>query len=190
MADVADEHAQLAKQLDLARADEDQIRKGLRDAQRLVVRGLMSEEDYVQRKVEVDAELHEAAQRVADLTAQIDAINPEADVFERLARALGRMSTETRVEVRPVDVAVPFDVPDPADWPTEEVVVEAMPAEEWNQLLRKIIRKVAVGPRTIEIQPWTGEPTVYVRALVTPRRKRTDAQVRDPRTGRFVRRAS
>jgi site-specific DNA recombinase len=190
MAHGESERAMLAKELDAARADEERIRDGLRATQRLIVRGLMSEEDYVQRKAEVDAELRETAARVADLQAQIDALDPEGDTFERLAAALGRLSTEERMVTRPVDIAIPasIDVP-PEAWPVETVAENIMPPEEFNQLLRKIIRKVAVGPRTIEITPWHGEPTVLDRATATPPRKRAP-QPKDPRTGRFVRGAS
>lgn len=60
--------------------------------------------------------------------------------------------------------------------------------EEWNALLRRIIRRIVVGDDVIVIEPWRGEPAILDRAVWAPRRgKRTDGGgARDAR-GRFTR---
>lgn len=79
---------------------------------------------------------------------------------------------------QPLDVAVPMPADLPIanvvtdNWPTEQVA--AMPPEEWHALLRKVIKRVTVHPRSIVIKPWM------------PPRERTDVQPRDGSTGRFV----
>jgi site-specific DNA recombinase len=156
-ADVEDQRARLVKEIDAERADEDRIREGLRAAQRLVTRGAMSEDDFVDRKREVDVELREIDERLSDLQARLDALDPDGDVYDRLARALP----------------------------------EDMPPEEWNALLRKLIRRIVVNKQTITIEPWTGEAQIYDRAAVAPRRPKREHEVtKDAKTGRFVKKAS
>jgi site-specific DNA recombinase len=183
--DVDDERTRLARQVDAERAEEAKLRDGLRRAARLVASGDMTDEDYGDAKRQADTRLREVTARLADLQSRLDALDPAGDAYERLSRALGRGAGATTE--RPVDVAVPFDVPDGAVWPTEQVT--AMAPEEWHALLRKIIRRVVVNERTIMIEPWNGEPTRYDRAVVMPPRKRSDVQVRDEK-GRFVKSAA
>jgi hypothetical protein len=148
------------------------------------MRGVIGEDDFLDRKREVDAELQAVAARLGDLQSRLDALDPSADAYARLARALGR-GDGTQL-TQPVDAAfvVPPDAQvDVTGWPTEKT--SGMAPEEWHQLLRRIIRRVVVNERTIVIEPWVGEPTTYDRAVVMPPRKRTDTQVRDG-AGRFV----
>ena len=181
--DVDDERVQLTRQIDRERAAEAKLRDGLRRAARLVASGDMTDEDYGDAKREVDTQLREVTARLSELQSRLDALDPAGDAYERLARALGRGAGATTE--RPVDVAVPFDVPDGAVWPTEET--SGMPAEEWHTLLRKIIRRVVVKERHVVVEPWVGEPTVVVKPKP---RKRTDVQPRDKKSGRFVKTAA
>jgi hypothetical protein len=151
MRDVDNQRALVVKQLDGERADEDRIRDGLRAAQRLVTRGAMSEDDFIDRKREVDAELREIDIRISGLQAQLDALDPDGDVYDRLARALP----------------------------------EDMPTEEWNRLLKRIIRRIVVGPVEVTIDPYIGEPLKAKRSEFAPRRSRTDVQVRNAK-GQYV----
>ena len=179
-----DERGRLVQAIDVERAQEAKLRDGLRRAALLIATGEMTDENYGDAKRAADAKLGEVIQRLGDLQSRLEALDPAGDAYDRLARALGR---EIGVPVtQPLDVAVPFDVSDAAvaSWPTKEVT--AMAPEEWYGLLRRVIRRVVVNERTIVIEPWQGEATTYDRARDLPPRKRTDTQVRDGGTGRFV----
>jgi hypothetical protein len=182
-----DDRAKLQHAIDRERADEAKLRDGLRLAARLVAQGDMTEEDHAEARRKVDVMLGEVTGRLAELQAELDALDPSGDAYARLARALGR--AEGAPVTQPVDVAVPFDVPDDAvaTWPTEQVT--AMAPEEFNRLLRRVIRRVVVNKRTVVIEPWRGEPTTIDRAKEFPARRRTDVQGRDG-AGKFVKRTA
>jgi hypothetical protein len=139
--------------------------------------------------------LGEVTGRLAELQAELDALDPAGDAYARLAQALGREAGNGVLVDRPVNVAPPAIEP-PAGWvdkttetwPTEPV--PAMAPEEFNRLLRKVIRRVVVNKRTVVIEPYRGEPTTIDRAVEMPPRKRTDVHGRDPETGKFVTRTA
>jgi site-specific DNA recombinase len=153
MRDIDEERAQLAKTIDAVRAEEEKIREGLRALQRLVVSGDMTDDDYRDRKREADGEIAGLGNQLRDLQAQLDALDPSGDVYDRLAAAL------------------------PGD----------MPSEEWNALLKRIIKRVVVDKAIITIEPRIGTPYELARESVAPRRpKREHETNRDPKTGQFT----
>jgi site-specific DNA recombinase len=123
-----DERAQLAKQLEVARADHDRLAQGRRDALELVNRGLASIDDFQARAAEVDAERDALDIRISSLQAQLDALSPDADAYDRIARG-----------------------------------AEGQTSEEWNAVLKRVIRRVVVTRETVTIEPWRGEPSVITR---------------------------
>jgi hypothetical protein len=138
--------------------------------------------------------LGEVTGRLAELQAELDALDPSGDAYARLARALGREAGNGVPVTQPVDVAPPaIEPPDGyvdriiETWPTEQV--PAMAPEEFNRLLRRVIRRVVVNKRTVVIEPYRGEPTTIDRAKEFPARRRTDVQGRDG-AGKFVKRTA
>jgi hypothetical protein len=83
---VDDERVLLSRELSLVKGEEDRIATGLREALKLVQRGLATQEDYEESKREVDAERTKLTDRIADLQAQLDALDPDADTLDRLER--------------------------------------------------------------------------------------------------------
>jgi site-specific DNA recombinase len=144
-----DERNAVLKAIEAERTAERDVTEGLASAARMLRKGKMREPQYEAEFDAAQGELQEIADRVAELTAQLDALNPNADVYERLARG---------------DDASP---------------------EEFNALLKRIIRRVVVGPDTVVIEPWRGEPRTYDRSTLQ-KKVRTDYPKRDA-TGRFVR---
>lgn len=89
-----DERAALAMDLEAMQGQEERVAEGLTTAARLVASGAMSESDYLEARVAADAERAEVSQRVDDLQRQLDALNPDADVYERLRRGSDGQSSE------------------------------------------------------------------------------------------------
>jgi len=156
-AGIDDERAVLLKDLDAARAEEDRLGRGRANAARLLALGEVDEDDYREARAAADEARREVAGRVADLEARLDALAPDADVFERLARSEGIYGGGGA---------------DP---------------QAWSVLLRKIIRRVEVGPDTVTLTPWRGEARTWDRSVVTPRRPARARETAHGPDGRFVR---
>jgi site-specific DNA recombinase len=88
---VDDERAVLSKDLEAARAEETRLNEGRARAARLVARGEMTEEDHHAAIKDAEVARADVTQRIAELTARLDALVPDADVLDRLER---RMVTE------------------------------------------------------------------------------------------------
>lgn len=178
------ERDRLSRELDAARADEAKIQRGLRSLQSLVASGDLSDDDYRSRRREAEAKLAAVAERIDETRARIDALNPDGDAYERLSRLLGyEMPVWTG----------PDDPPD--DFRTlEESFKDELTPEEWNLLLRRIIRRITVHPDGITIEPLRGQARRISRNAPKPekperkptKRGRRNA-ARDSRTGRFAR---
>ena len=147
-----DERDRLAKELDAARADEDRLVRGRREAARLLALGDVDEDDYRAAVRDADARRAEVAERIVGVQAQLDALSPGADVYDRLARG-----------------------------------AEGMTSDEWSVVLRRIVRRIAVAPAEITLTPWRGEPTVWDRSLITPRRPAREHETPRGADGKFLR---
>jgi site-specific DNA recombinase len=155
---VDDERDQLAKQRDLVAAEADTIRRGLGTAAKLVALGQMDEADYETARRDAETQQRSVVDQLAEIEARLDALNPNKDAYERLA--------------------VIYDQPDrPMD--------DARTAE-WNALLRKIIRRVALNSQTIVVEPWRGEPAIYDRAVWAPRSASRGGKQTRGADGRFT----
>ena len=127
---VDEQRAKLTTALDEARAQEAKIQSGLSRASRLVALGDMSDDDYRAAKLDADERRRAIAQRIADLEAQLDALNPNADELERMAQL--------------------FDAGDltPEEWRVvlgkviKRVVIEpdALTIEPWNGTAHRVSR--------------------------------------------------
>jgi len=60
--------------------------------------------------------------------------------------------------------------------------------EQWNAVLRRVIKSVVVGPDAVVIAPRRGEPTGYDRKLITPKRPKRERETPHGPDGKFIRR--
>jgi len=148
---VNDERARLAKDLDATRADDDHLAERQRAIARRYGDGELDDSEFDAARRANEARRRELAERIADLEARLDALAPDADVYERLTRGS-----------------------------------EGMTDDEWRAVLRRVIRRVDVGPETIVITPRAGEPRTYDRKVVTPKRPARERETPHGTAGRFV----
>jgi hypothetical protein len=81
-----DERAEVSLQLDDAKQDLHKLDEGRRLAARLVTLGDMTEEDHRRAVEDVEAKRRAVTDRIDALTAQLDALDPDGDVLDRLER--------------------------------------------------------------------------------------------------------
>ena len=86
LTDAAEERDRVAKELDAARADEDRLARGRRDAARLLALGEVDEADYRAAVADADARRAEVAERIVGIETELEALSPGADVSDRIAR--------------------------------------------------------------------------------------------------------
>jgi len=146
-----DERVNLAKELDVAKADEAQLDEGRRNALALVGRGLATDGEYLGMITDIEHDRQRVTERISELTARLEGLSPDADVYGRIAQG-----------------------------------AEGQTSEEWNAILRRVMRRVVVAPDTITIEPWRGERVIYDRALIALRRPHNEKDTKRDATGRFA----
>jgi hypothetical protein len=92
--DVGEARDRLAKRLDELRVDEERLATGRTVAAHPVARGDMTERDFLAAKREADRELVGITDEAAAVRAELDALEPGRDVYERLARDSAGLTPE------------------------------------------------------------------------------------------------
>ena len=166
---VDDEHDRLTKAMSEAHAEEERLRAGLRALLSLVG--------------PTTSPRRSSAGRSATTTRSF-AMSPHgrptcSPAWKRLTRGL---------EYR-APIYVDGENPDDFQPVVTRVNGQATSSEEWNAVLRRVIRRVVVDGQTITIEPWRGRPVIYDRAVVAPRRPRGVDPTPRGADGRFTGRA-
>lgn len=106
---TGDQRDKLTKRLAELSAQEEKLLRGRAGAARLVALGEIPADDYRAAKRDADDRLRALADQVADVRAELDALDPDADVLDRFERATDGMTTAEwhgllRRVIRAVDV--------------------------------------------------------------------------------------